>query len=279
MEKLICISRLDDFLVHHLPNKYVGTYFGVGDTEVRRQVDVLLELGENGTKSPSLFDAETRLQYGVYSKSYYEPIQPELVSAVPFNARSVLSIGCGWGATESWLVEKGLRVTAVPLDPVIPGGAQAGGVELVTGGFAEARGKLSGRQFDCLLLSNVLHLAPDPVEVLRSFSALLAPEGVSVAVVPNTARLGAERRLLGRKPQDGSRGTYEQTGTHLSSSNIFRSWFLAAGLRVEKFKELLSPRAQRHRYLTLGLMDSWIASEFIAVARRASCPSDGCQSW
>src|ERR1700677_2559706 len=32
-EKLICISHINDFLVRYLPNKYIGTRFGVDETE------------------------------------------------------------------------------------------------------------------------------------------------------------------------------------------------------------------------------------------------------
>jgi hypothetical protein len=36
-KRYVCTSHLDDFLVHHLSNKYVGR-LGVGDPELRRQV-------------------------------------------------------------------------------------------------------------------------------------------------------------------------------------------------------------------------------------------------
>ncbi len=40
--KLLCISRIDDFLVHHLSNKYSGTKFGIGETRFRAQIEALL---------------------------------------------------------------------------------------------------------------------------------------------------------------------------------------------------------------------------------------------
>src|SRR5579864_7155130 len=95
LQKLICISRLDEFLINHLPNKYIGTSFGVSNPELRRQVDLLLKIGQNGHKETALFQTETKLNYGAYSKNYYEPVVPELVSAIPKGAKTVLSIGCG----------------------------------------------------------------------------------------------------------------------------------------------------------------------------------------
>ena len=116
MKKLICISRIEDFLVHHLPNKYVGTTFGVDDHEFRRQVDILSRTCGNGHPPTSLFPTETKLKHARHSKNYYEPVSEELYSLIPSRARNVLSVGCGSGALEIRLVEMGVRVVAVPLD-------------------------------------------------------------------------------------------------------------------------------------------------------------------
>ena len=267
-QKLICISHLDDFLIHHLPNKYVGTSFGVDDQEFRRQVNVLLRIGKNGHRPGPLYETETKLDYGIYSKSYYEPSRPEVISSVPTSARTVLSIGCGWGATEACLAEKGLRVTAVPLDSVIPGGAQAKGVELIAGNFVEARRALTGRTFECLLLSNVLHLVPNPVEVLSSFRELLQPEGKCVVVAPNTTQVGAGWKTTRGQESVSLPGKYQETGVHSCSRKILEGWFRESGMQVEAFADLVGPRARGLGRLTLGLIDPWLASEFIAVARK-----------
>lgn len=269
MQKVICISHLEDFLIHHLPNKYVGTGFGVGDSVLHKQVDALLRIGNNGHKPHSLFETGTKLKYASYSKNYYEPVRAEVLSAIPENTRTVLSIGCGWGVTEAHLVEKGLQVCAVPLDPVIPSEARGNGVEIVTGDFAEARNKLAGRQFDCLLLSNVLHLVPEPAAVLSTFGALLSPDGVIVAVVPNTVQLGATWKSMRGEGRIEPVGRYEKTGVQSSSRRTVRNWFREAGMRVEEFNNLLRPRARNLSRITLGLIDPWIAFEFIAIAKKA----------
>ena len=78
---------------------------------------------------------------------------------------------------------------AVPVDAVIPGGAEAVGVEIVLGDFETARKKLAGRHFDCLLMSNVIHLLEDPVKILASFAELLSPGAVAILVTPNTLHI------------------------------------------------------------------------------------------
>jgi len=267
-KKFVCISHLDDFLVHHLPNTYVGTDFGIDDAELRRQIQVLLRIGLNGNQPASLFETETKLSRYWYSKNYYEPVKPEVVSVIPKEVRSVLSIGCGWGATECHLAEKGLRVSAVPLDVVIPGGAEVEGVEIIKGGLSEARRELADRKFDCLLLSNVLHLVPDPIKVLSSFASLLSDGGVAIVVVPNTAPWAVAWKAIRNRGTPEDLGSYERTGVQRVSQYVLCRWFRAAGMSVEKVLGLLRPPARNVGRFVFGALDLWMADEFVAVARR-----------
>jgi hypothetical protein len=43
--KLLCISQIDEFLVHHLSNRYVSTRTGIGERGFRAQIEGLLFLG------------------------------------------------------------------------------------------------------------------------------------------------------------------------------------------------------------------------------------------
>ena len=133
---------------------------------MRAQIVTLLRLAKDECAPVPLLNTETKLWHRMYSKDYYEPRREEVLSVIPPEARSVLSVGCGSGATECWLAERGLRVVAVPLDPVVCGNAAARGVEMVFGDFHVAKKKLHNQRFDCLLFLNVLHLARDPIEVL-----------------------------------------------------------------------------------------------------------------
>lgn len=266
-EKLICISQLDEFLVHHLPNKYVGTEFGVEDSELRKQVDRLLQIANNGNRSGQLFATETKLTDRSYSKGYYENVSRELMSVLPNRISTVLSIGSGRGATETCLAAKGLRVAAVPLDVVISTHAEAVGIEIISGDFDQARRKLTGRQFDCLLLSNVLHLVPDPVSLLSSFGSLLSPGGLAVAMVPNTSRRELSWMAVTGEYVEAPEN-YRETGVQRTSRGTVLSWFGSAGFSVQTMKQMLRPRAERIGVLTGGILTSWLADEFIVTATK-----------
>jgi len=267
VQKLICVSHIEDFIVHHLSNRYAGTSFGVDGPELGRQLEALVRMGSNGHRSASLFQTETKLWAARYSKSYYEPARAEVLGLIA-GSKSVLSIGCGWGAIEAQLVAKGLQVSAIPLDSVIAGCAEAKGVRMVYGSFQTARAKLAGEQFDCLLLSNILHLVADPVTVLSSFGGLLSEGGKTVVLEPNILRLSAYwGRIRGdRRFQDF--GSYEKTGIHLTSPKIVRDWLRKAKMEPQQMIEVLSPHAQKLSRLLLGLLDPLLASEVIVAARK-----------
>lgn len=287
-KKMVCISHLEAFSVPHLSGKYSQTHSWVDAPEMRRQLSALLQIGQNGHRPKTLFQTESRLRGGLYSKSYYEPCSSEIFSIIPSNARSILSVGCGWGATEGQLAAKGLKVTAVPLDPVIPGGAEAAKVEIMSGDFQTAREKMAGRQFDCLLVSNILHLVDDPVKVLGSFAELLSRGSSAIIAVPNLLRLKM-RYDVAKKVASYSRirlpiilmkmhgdqsfkglGDFDATGVRTTSHKILRDWSSAAGLRLERTIDILPQRAKVASRVTLGLLDQVMASDIIAVAKKQS---------
>ena len=271
--KLIPISHLDDFTVHHLSNKYVGKV-GVDEAEMRAQVDTMLRLAEDACTPTPLLNTETKLWRGMHSKDYYEPLSEEVISMIPPEARSVLSIGCGSGATERWLAERGMRVVAVPLDPVICSSAAARGVEMVLGDFHTAREKLQNQRFDCLLYLNVLHLARDPVEVLSLFRDALSAELVVIIQAPNMLCVPGIWRRIRNALRYRDLGNYDLTGAHLSFIGKVRGWCRNSGLRVDRTVGMLHRRAEFLRGLPAGFAELSMSPSFVSVVRTIEAPGD-----
>jgi 2-polyprenyl-3-methyl-5-hydroxy-6-metoxy-1,4-benzoquinol methylase len=268
LKKLICISHLDDFLVHHLSNRYVKT-LGVERPEFQKMIDALIAGKENPAKTFSLFPTETKLKRCRYSKNYYEPVRPDVVSLIPASARSVLSLGCGSGETEEWLARKGVRVVAVPLDSVIASWAEARGIEVVRGDFKAAREKLEGQRFDCLLISNVLHLVEDPIAVISSFSGLLSDDSAVIALAPNLLHLPMLRKRI--RDEGGLRRVrsgYKENGVHFTSPRLVREWFRRAGMNVERVWNTVPKQFEAIRRATFGLFDSLLAEDLVVVAKK-----------
>jgi len=267
--KLVCISQLDDFLLHHLPDKYTGPEFTEADQEFGKQLKALMALAESGRKPASLFPTETKLPAAKFSKDYYEQVREEIASMIPESARSVLSLGTGLGKTEKWLAGKGKRVVAVPLDPVIGAAAQAEGVEILEGSFDAVRKVLEGRKFDCLFLSNILHLAPQPQEVLKRFAELLQPGGSILIVSPNLGNLKYSLKRVRGEVGFRDLGSYEMTGVHRVTSGAIRRWLRESGCKIETAKWSSSPRFRQLVDFFPGLIGAFLGSEMIVLAKKS----------
>ena len=266
-KKMICISHIDDFVLPHLPNKYVGK-LGLQAMEIFRQIEALLSIRGGRRPSTVLLSSETKLGGAMWSKSYYEPASPAVLALIPSGVRSVLSYGCGWGAMEAELIKRGIRVTAVALDSVIGACAEARGVDVIYGDSEGVPSKLSGERFDCILLSNVLHLVALPEKLLVSLTRLVATGGVVVATVPNLAQLPITWRRMARHAAFRNLTSYEQAGTHLTSDRVVRRWFVNAGLRVRKRISVIPHRAEWFHRASGSLLDSLLAEEFSVLGSK-----------
>jgi len=267
--KLVCVSSLDDFMLHHLPDKYIGTRFGTHQSLFQKQRQALMQMSQGASQSDTFFQVETRLQDAWYSKDYYEPVRPEVVKEIPNSTRAVLSIGCGSGETERWLASRGAMVTAVCLDPIIGACAQGQGIEAIWGNPEEVKRRLAGRSYDCLLLSNVLHLANDPAGLLGDLSYLLAPDGYCVVLVPNLRKV---KNLVGKIRKDKAFqpiGNYAQSGTRDITVPALREWLTGVGIHLTKSNYLVGGDKRKLSRLALGLADPLLATEIIVVGRKS----------
>ena len=258
LEKVIGISPLQDFLVHHLPNTYIGSVLGVDERELCSQIQCVMQFLQNGHPPIPLFPVESKLKSRRFSKDCYERAQRKIIDVIPHGTRTLLSVGCGWGATEASLVAQGMRVVAVPADPVFASSARAKGVEIVEGDVATARKKLEGEQFDCLLVLDVLHLIQDPSAAMSAFGPLLRVGATAIVRVPAVRRLTTAYRVIRGDQRFRELGSYEKTGIHFNSRSIVRGWLKKAGLRVESVEtEVPSSLANMPRPLQRVLHLIW----------------------
>jgi 2-polyprenyl-3-methyl-5-hydroxy-6-metoxy-1,4-benzoquinol methylase len=195
--KVICISALDDFLIHHMSNRYAGQV-GLPLTSFKEQFQTLMDICDGTHPASTLCKAESKFLHCKWSKNHYENPSEEVLSLVPADAKTILSIGCGWGATENRLKQRGAEVTALPLDSVIGAAAARLGIEVIYGTLEGCLTNLEGRRFDCVLISNLLHLQPNPIEVLQRCSQFVREGGTVVVSNPNFGRIPVMlRRALG----------------------------------------------------------------------------------
>lgn len=277
--KLIAISHIEQFWVHHLPNKYIGR-FGVDQHELNSQISALLQIASREQRRCPLLNTETSLWHRMYSKDYYEPIRNDVLSLIPKRAERILSIGSASGANELWLLETGKRVVAVALDDVISSGSAARGLQVVSGDFDTVRAQIGAMRFDCILFLNVLQFVHRPEHLLRLFVDALSPGGAVLITAPNRPYVRYRwRRRSGSEPRH--RGlSFETTRIHNTSTSVIRRWCAESGLSMERTSKVVSARANGAKKNRLS---SLFATDVVALAkrvddrneRRGSMRSDG----
>ncbi|HTO04961.1 MAG TPA: methyltransferase domain-containing protein, partial [Opitutus sp.] len=139
--------------------------------------------------------------------------------------------GCGSGATEHALAARGACVTALPLDSIIGAAAAGERVEMIYGSLDESFHRLAGRQFDCVLMTNLLHLQREPSRLLRNCLNSVRAGGHLVLGGPNFDRLNwFIKRAVGLGAFSQLRD-YEQSGISLCGPRT-----IAAPLRRARFE-------------------------------------------
>jgi 2-polyprenyl-3-methyl-5-hydroxy-6-metoxy-1,4-benzoquinol methylase len=269
LRRLISLSRINDFIVPHLPNKYYKK-MGIPIEELEFQTRFLIESHQNGRWNGSLFTPQTRLPGFCGSKTLFEKPDEKLLGLIPPAAKSLLSVGCGWGESELWLSKKGIGVTAVPIDSVFGEALRRRGIETVEGPIDEVNKELGGRQFDVVLIADVLHLVENPLDWLQKLRNLIAPGGYLIASVSNISEVLSwvkDRRDGRRRPLYSDYRTYL---AHSVSARQLRGWCRTIGLEMRHFGTELDGPRRFVKKLRLKALEPAFSTRFLVVAERTT---------
>jgi len=270
MEKVICISHLRDFCLHHLPNAYLGK-MGIEALEIDRQIEKLknLDSGDCDRHGP-LFRPRTSLDVVNFDKRFYEPVKSEVIELVPPKAKEILSVGCERGLTEGELITRGHTVTAVPLDAVIAESANFRGIETVSPHFERSFQELKDRRFDGIMFNNVLQHLCDPASVIRKYEALLRAGGFVLVAFDNFAHISLmKRRLLGEPTalRVCSPDGFKDNGIHIADERSITTWLNEAGLNVEARHHHIEQRWVWISRMLFGSCDTWLGRRGAVISR------------
>jgi 2-polyprenyl-3-methyl-5-hydroxy-6-metoxy-1,4-benzoquinol methylase len=269
--RVICFSHLPEFELHHLPNAYLNRT-GLSEEDNRLQIGALFEVLRKKRAGCELFVTEKPMAAMGWDKDYYEPCRLDLIRLIPANAGRILSVGCGAGDTEAYLMEKGKDVTAIPIDSVIGALPERRGVRLLPPDFASAFEALGDERFDAILLPDVLQHLQDPVDILKRLGGYLKPEGVLVGSVPN---LDPTRRLLGRLVMKNIKwssisGAFADTGLHCTTERMLRGWLTTSGLHPLATRFDANTPSAKLNGLRRHLPQRFAASDIVFTAGRPS---------
>lgn len=239
--KVICISDFDSFLIRHMSNLYVQKH-GVPLTDFKRLVHALIEISNGSHPASTLCEIESKLSHLAWSKSCYEKPSDQLLTGVPPSARSILSIGCGWGATEIELKKRGAAVTALPLDSVIGVLPAAAGIKVIYGPLDEGLRRLSDREFDCVLISNLLHLLPEPWDILHKCVKLVGANGHFVIAHPHFQSLPVLRKRTFGLGDYAKLRSFSESGIHSFGVGTYKRHLRKLRFDVKEVRWLHRPQ-------------------------------------
>lgn len=242
LRRLVCVSRVEDFLLHHLPNVYLGQ-LGIGEEEWQAQLGALEAVADRGG-ARALFATESRMDTAAWNRHYHPRLPGGLVALLARPAARVLSVGCGDGFVERALYPQAERIVGLPLDDVIAAVARTRGIETTPPDFDAAVELLDGEAFDVLLLHDVLAHVRDPVALLEQLRPLVAPGGELLATVANH-RYHAWRHRARREfaPPVPPRGRFDEVGVHATDGRVLRRWLRSAGCEVDRVQQHYGSRA------------------------------------
>jgi len=266
--KMICISHIGDFLLHHLPNQYIGR-MGLELSEMQAQINALLAINGNKKAQVELFPTRTMLSISTWDKLYYEQCRDDILAVVPHNSKNVLSVGCGWGATEVKLVQRGVRVVGIPLDSVIAESAKSRGIEVLPPNFERAKESLTNEKFDCILLTDVLQHLRNPGEILTEYAKQLDEQGYVIITVPNFNYIKHFYGIAtnGKAFKDGK--IFDKTQIHFTTLKIVAGWLNQSELKIVEVKYRINDRFRRLARISFGLLNGYLAPEILFVTKKA----------
>jgi SAM-dependent methyltransferase len=263
--RLLCISRIEECILPHLPNKYYKR-LGIPLEEFRDGAQALLNLIRTSGWQGSLFEPQSD-QFGFrWSRQLYVGPDLDLLARVPRTARHILVIGSTSGKNERWLKENGFTVTAVPLDCVFGHRLSRIGIRVFEGELNAVLSRLGSERFDVILLPGVLHLVPNPPSWLAELKCFLAPRGEIVFSVDNTSDIvtWAKESRAGRRV---FRKDDKESSVQRVSVPRIRQWLRTAGLDCQRIESVLDgAHLNPMRRRAFALFKRAFATEFIVSA-------------
>ena len=167
-------------------------------------------------------------------KQYFRSVRPEMQQFIPAKVSELLEVGCGDGGFAAEIKRRtGARVTAIELFESAAAAAAEQLDEVLQTSAEEGVKRLAVRQFDCIVMNDVLEHLVDPWSVLRDVRMVLAPGGVLVASIPNMRYLPVFKKFVVRAEwKYADQGVMDRTHLRFFTHNTMRELFVSSGFQV-----------------------------------------------
>ncbi len=263
LERLVCLDKLDEFTLPHLPNKYIGR-MGLPAEEMGWQIDALRRIYKGELPSYELINPETKLPGGVGSKFYREQPDPVFKNMLGAASKRVLVWGSGDGVFELDLTDQGHDVAVIPLDAVVGESCRKRGLRVLPADYLEQ--SPGGKEFDVVVLRDVLHLHEEPAGLLAKVGGVLGKGGRLLVRVPNLNDVRMLKRRF-RDPRFKMPWTKESIGAVPFTARGLRGVARSAGFQVIEIHTDVPANRRRVEAVTMGLFSQSL-SPFLYLSGR-----------
>jgi len=263
MEKLICIDRVMDFTLWHLPNKYLGK-MGLPYKEMMWQIEALRKVYKGELSADEIADPETGLPWGYGSKRLREEPDNVILDILKNTMGYLVVYGAGDGTFESSLVEEKRKVGVWAWNAVMSECCRNRGLEILGYGATKSDGETLA---DAIVCVDVLHLVPDPRRLLTSVRSWMKPASLAVFRVPYFKNVQTIRKCIKNKKFFGavvSSRLYRSLSTSKLSTMMRKAGFSSVEIHGH-----VPTRFSRLSSLTMGGVDKMLSPYLYVIARKS----------
>ena len=238
--RVLCLDRIDDLLVHHMPNVYLDR-FGIDDASFRTQMETLKRIARHELQPRQILDPVTRLDSSWNRHSY--PGRPAAIAQmVPERGSRVLTIGASSGDPELALVAAGADVTCLPVDTVLAEVQRLRGLSVLEPDLEVLSDPAWREHFDLVLLLDVLPYLPNPVHALDLIRPALARDGQALITCPDHRRYVWREHLSPSGRRAPIPRSFARDGIHHVDPPSLRRWVELAGFSINRLEHRSATR-------------------------------------
>ena len=267
LERLVCIDRIADFSLPHLPNKYIGI-MGLPAEELRWQINALRKVHAGKLPSDELLKPETLLPGCVGSKRYREEPDPILNQMLDGNAKNILVWGAGDGVFEADLQTNGYKVSVYPLNSVMGECCKQRGLDVIF--FNGKALAIDGKQFEAVILRDVLHLVNEPEAVLEEVRGVLCHGGRVLIRVPNFHDICTLKQRWKDQRYKGA-WTHKKIGATPFCEKSLRKLVESAGFESVELKVRVPAQFRNVNRISFGLFSKILSPGIYLRGEKNNC--------
>lgn len=206
--------------------------------------------------------------------SYFSIIRNDLIKLIPENVKTILDIGCGFGATGNAIKKhfSGIKVIGIEINTDAANRAKELLDKVYIGDAETISPDIPEGSIDCIIFGDVLEHTREPLLVLQKFSTFLTDEGFIIASIPNIRNIKPLFKIIFDKFEYEDYGILDRTHLRFFTLHTIIKMFDEAKLNIISVKKKygMGTKYKLIRIFTFGLISQFTIEQFLILAKKVS---------